>query len=169
MPPGPLPPIAGLRVGGGSQVHAWVSSRNSRGVRILIWRDAPQGEQVLVAGDDDMGRRGGSDEAVGVGVADEVDGLCWGDHDGREGQEFDEFVHGGRIQASVRDAVTYLRRAASPFLASLQRPLQRPGERHHRDDSRLGAVTEPARDVHELRGRRLSQGRGGWRPVGAGW
>ena len=37
----------------------------------------PQGEQVLVAGDDDVGRggEGGFDEAVVVGVSCELDGL----------------------------------------------------------------------------------------------
>jgi hypothetical protein len=42
--------------------------------------DAPQGEQVLVAGDDDVGvcRQSGFDEAVIVGISGDRDRLCWG-------------------------------------------------------------------------------------------
>ena len=53
-----------------------------------------EGEQILIARDDDVGAAGlrGFDEAVVVGVADKLDGLRGGDHDGREGEEFDELV-----------------------------------------------------------------------------
>jgi hypothetical protein len=56
--------------------------------------DAPQGEQVLVAGHDDIGlaRLGGLDEAVVVGVAGDRDRLGGGDHDGRQRKQIDDLV-----------------------------------------------------------------------------
>jgi hypothetical protein len=67
--------------------------------------DMPQGEQVLVSGDDDIGirRQSGFDEAVVVGIPGDSDRLRWAYHDGGQREELDELVRvaDDRLQLGV--------------------------------------------------------------------
>jgi hypothetical protein len=69
--------------------------------------DMPQGEQVLVSGDDDVGvrRQSGFDEAVVVGIPGDCDRLRWGDYDGGQREELDELVRvaDDRLQLGVAE------------------------------------------------------------------
>lgn len=92
--PRPLPHIVALAPGWRESGARVERLEELAGCEDADLPDVHQGEQVLIAADDDVGLAGlgGFDEAVVVGVADDLDGLGGGNHDGREGQELDELV-----------------------------------------------------------------------------